>query len=190
MRVAGILLAAGAGTRFGGGKLLASLPGGMAVGCRSCANLLAAVPEVIAVVRPGDEELARQLAALGARVSVCETAQAGMGASLAHGVRAVGDADAVLIALADMPWILLPTFEAIVAALRRGEQIVVPRHHGKRGHPVGFGRDHFPALTVLGNDEGARLVIANATAIHWIDVDDPGVLRDVDTPNDLDAAGS
>ena len=55
----------------------------------------------------------------------------------------------------------------------------------KRGHPVGFGRMHHPALTVLGNDEGAREVIARATGIRWIDIDDPGVLRDVDVPADL-----
>lgn len=185
MRIAGILLAAGAGTRFGGGKLLAKLADGTTVGRRACANLVAAVPDVIAVVRPGDDELAEELAAAGARVTVCPDAQAGMGASLAHGVRAAGDADAVMIALADMPWIRPETFRAVVAELRRGEQLVVPRHQGKRGHPVGFGRVHHPALTVLGNDEGAREVIARATGIRWIDIDDPGALRDVDTPADL-----
>ena len=81
MRIAGILLAAGAGTRFGGGKLLAKLADGTTVGRRACANLVAAVPEVIAVVRPGDDELAEELAAAGARVTVCPDAQAGMGAA-------------------------------------------------------------------------------------------------------------
>jgi molybdenum cofactor cytidylyltransferase len=181
----GILLAAGAGTRFGGGKLLAKLADGTTVGRRACANLVAAVPDVIAVVRPGDDELAEELAAAGARVTVCPDAQAGMGASLAHGVRAAGDADAVMIALADMPWIRPETFRAVAAELRRGEQLVVPRHQGKRGHPVGFGRAHRPALTVLGNDDGARELIARATGIRWIDIDDPGALRDVDTPADL-----
>jgi molybdenum cofactor cytidylyltransferase len=185
LRIVGLLLAAGAATRFGGGKLLAKLADGTTVGRRACATLVAAVPEVIAVVRPGDDELAQELAAAGARVTVCPDAEVGMGASLAHGVRAAGDADAVMIALADMPWIRPDTFEAVAAELRRGEQLVVPRHQGKRGHPVGFGRVHRPALTVLGNDEGAREVIAHATAIRWIDVDDPGVLRDVDTPADL-----
>ena len=202
MRIAGILLAAGAGTRFGGGKLLARLADGTTVGHRACANLAAALRDVIpaadigdrkiarevfAVVRPGDEDLARELAATGAHVTVCPGAHAGMGASLAHGVHAAGAADAVLIALADMPWIRPDTFSAVVAALARGEQIVVSRHQGKRGHPVGLGRAHFPALLLLGDDQGARDVIARATGICWIDVDDPGVLRDVDIPDDLEA---
>jgi len=108
-----------------------------------------------------------------------------MGASLAHGVRAAGDADAVLIALADMPWIRPDTLAAVVAALQRGEAIVIPRYQGKRGHPVGFGRVHFAELTTLGNDEGARAIVARGEGICWIDVDDPGVLRDVDVPADL-----
>jgi molybdenum cofactor cytidylyltransferase len=187
VRIAGVLLAAGAGARFGGGKLLAKLADGTAVGRRACANLLAAVPEVIAVVRPDDAELARELAAAGARVTVCPDAQRGMGASLAHGVRAAGDADAVMVALADMPWIRPDTLLMVAAELRRGEPLVVSRHRGRRGHPVGFGRMHYPALMGLDNDEGARDMIAQATRIRWIDVDDPGVLRDVDTPADLKA---
>jgi molybdenum cofactor cytidylyltransferase len=186
LRISGILLAAGAGTRFGGGKLRAKLADGTTVGRRACANLVAAVPEVIAVVRPGDDELALELAAAGARVTVCPDAQTGMGTSLAHGVRAAGDADAVMIALADMPWIRPDTFVAVAAELRRGEQLVVPRFNAMRGHPVGFGSAHLPALSLLRDDEGAREVVARATAIRWIDVDDPGVLRDVDVPADLD----
>ena len=185
MRIAGILLAAGAGTRFGGAKLLAPLADGTSVGRRACANFVAAVADVIAVVRPGDDALAGELAAAGARVTICPDARAGMGASLAHGVRAAGDADAVMIALADMPWIQPGTFGAVAAGLRRGEQLVVPRHQGRRGHPVGFGRAHFAALGALGNDEGAREIIAGATGICWVDVDDPGVLRDIDVPADL-----
>ena len=186
MRIVGILLAAGAATRFGGGKLLAKLPDGVTLGRRACANLVAAVTEVIAVVRTGDDALAQDLAAAGARVTVCPGAHAGMGASLAHGLRAAGDADAVMIALADMPWIRPDTYGAVAAELRRDETLVVPRYQGRRGHPVGFGRAHFPSLAVLDNDEGARAVLANATGICWIDVDDPGALRDVDIPGDLD----
>ncbi|MFS8085227.1 MAG: nucleotidyltransferase family protein [Acidobacteriota bacterium] len=190
MRIAGILLAAGAGARFGGGKLLAKLADGTAIGRRACANLVAAVPEVIAVVRPGDTELAQELGAAGARVTTCPDAHAGMGASLAHGVRTAGDVDAVMIALADMPWIRPATLEAVAAALRRGAQLVVPRHQGQRGHPVGFGRVHHPALCALGTDAGAREVVARAKSICWLDVDDAGVLRDVDVPADLGPASS
>src|SRR4051812_36240940 len=111
MRITGILLAAGAATRFGGGKLLAPLDdAGVGIGRWACSNLLATTPEVIAVVRPGDTALAAELAAAGARITICADAAAGMGASLAHGVQQAGEADAVLVALADMPWIAPDTY--------------------------------------------------------------------------------
>lgn len=185
MRIAGILLAAGAAKRFGGDKLLARLDDGTTIGRRSCTNLLASVSEVIAVTRAGDDALTQELVAAGARVTVCPDAAAGMGASLAHGVRTAADVDAVIVALADMPWIRASTLAAVAGELRRGESLVVPRYHGARGHPVGFARVHFAALAALGNDEGARELIAQSGDIRRIDVDDPGVLRDVDVPADL-----
>ena len=185
MRIVAILLAAGAGVRFGGGKLLAKLPDGAIVGARACANLIEVIPHVIAVVRPGDDALAQQFADAGATVTFCDDASAGMGASLAHGVRFAIDADAVLVALADMPWIRPQTLVMVADALRDGEPLVAPRCQGQRGHPVGFGSVHFPALIDLHDDQGARDVIAGAAHIRLLDVDDPGVVRDVDTPADL-----
>ena len=187
MHLIGVLLAAGAGVRFGGGKLLAKLLDGVPIGESACATLLAVLPDVIAVVRPGDEALAESLAKAGANVSVCADASFGIGASLAHGVRvAAGDgADAVLIALADMPWIRRETLATLAAALGAGDQIVVPRYQGKRGHPVGFGRSHFAALMRLHDDQGARDVIAGGGTVRWIDVEDPGILIDIDTKEHL-----
>lgn len=191
MHIVGILLAAGAATRFGGGKLLARIDG-VAIGRRACANLLAVTPSMIAVVRPGDESLAAELAAAGARVTVCADAATGMGASLAHGTRAAAaaGADAIIVALADMPWIARATYDAVTAALAAGHTLVVPRLRQERGHPVGFARAHFAALSGLAGDGGARAIIAAAPHIHWIDVDDPGVIRDVDTPADLAGAAA
>ena len=186
MRIAGILLAAGAATRFGGDKLLARLPDGTAVGARSAMNLLAVVPDVIAVLRPGDDALGRALGAAGARTTVCPDAETGMGASLAHAVRAADGADAYVVALADMPWIAAESIRRVVAALESGSALVVPRYRQQRGHPVGFGSAHRDALLALSGDSGARSLIASATDIHWIDVDDPGVVRDIDVRADLE----
>src|SRR5436190_8596899 len=98
----GILLAAGRAARFGSDKLLARLPGSArAVGVAACGNLVAAVADVIAVVRPGDASLAAALAGAGARVVVCPRADDGMGASLACGVRAASGARGWIITLAD-----------------------------------------------------------------------------------------
>ena len=93
MRIVGILLAAGRGTRFGADKRLARLADGQAVALAACRNLLAAVPEVVAVVRPGDDALAADLTVAGAKVIRCADADGGMGRTLACGVGATPDAD-------------------------------------------------------------------------------------------------
>ena len=193
MRIVGILLAAGEGTRFGGDKLLAPLGsqrtsqhGIEPVGVVAARNLLAALPDSIAVVRPHDAALSAALSVAGMRINVCENASDGMGASLACGVAAADDAAGWVIALADMPWIRPATIRLVVDAIASGGDIAAPSLHGARGHPVGFARTHREALMSLTGDAGARsLIDRNAARVTWIDVDDGGVLRDVDTRMDL-----
>lgn len=184
--VVGILLAAGSASRFGGAKLLAPLQDGTPVGVAALANLAGAVDTVVAVVRPGDAALAQLLAAHGARVSVCPFAADGMGASLAWGVRASPVAAAWIVALADMPWIATQTIARVADALRAGAPLAAPRHEGARGHPVGIAAPFFGELIALSGDEGAKhLLSTHSSSLCWIDVDDPGILRDIDTPEDL-----
>ena len=189
MHIVGLLLAAGSSERFGADKLLVPLPGTSPptpIGVASCRQLVAAVSRVIAVVRPGDTALEAALAATGARVVECPNAAAGMGASLACGVRAAGPADGWIVALADMPWILPTTFAGVAGVLAKGATVVAPFHAGVRGHPVGFGKECGAALAALHGDEGAKSVIAaHIDELVRIDVVDPGILRDVDTPRDL-----
>ena len=90
--ICGILLAAGASKRFGSDKLLHPLAAGTPVALAALANLRAALPHVIAVVRPGAEQLAHRLSEAGATVILCANAEDGMGASLATAVAASGDA--------------------------------------------------------------------------------------------------
>ena len=193
MHLIGILLAAGSGARFGGAKLLTPLPSasqgagaGTAIGVASCLHLLSAVPEVVAVVRPGDSVLASQLRAAGARVVECARADEGMGASLACGVAAAADSDGWIVALADMPWIAPATVALVADALGEGADIVATSHIGVRGHPVGFARRNCAALTGLAGDQGAKSILAaHRDRVHLIEVTDNGVLRDVDTPADI-----
>lgn len=193
MRIVGILLAAGRATRFGGDKLLAPLadgaadiPSGTPVGVAAARHLVAALPESIAVVRPGDAALSVVLRATGLRIVECERAEEGMGASLACGVAAARDADAWIVALADMPWIASSTILAVAQAIEHGDDLAAPFYQGRRGHPVGFARRHYAALAALGGDSGARAVVEGARdRLVPIDVTDPGVLRDVDRAEDL-----
>lgn len=187
--VVGILLAAGSASRFGGGKLAAQLPDGTMVAVAALTNLAAAVASVIAVVRPGDSALASALAAHGARVSVCPTASDGMGASLAWGARSAPVATGWVIALADMPWVDPNTIASVVSALEQGALLAAPRFQHSRGHPVGVAACYYAELAALSGDEGAkRLLAANADAVHFVDVNDAGILRDIDTPADLISA--
>jgi molybdenum cofactor cytidylyltransferase len=192
-RIVGILLAAGQGARFGGDKLLATLPMpstgavvDVAIGAVSARNLIDAIPDSIAVVRPRDARLAAHFTDAGLRVVPCANADEGMGVTLACGIAAAGDAEGWIIALGDMPWIAPATIRAIAEAVVAGGDIVAPSYHGQRGHPVGFSRCHRDALASLTGDAGARsLIERNLGRITWIDVEDPGILRDVDTPGDL-----
>lgn len=184
--IVGILLAAGASRRFGADKLTQGLPDGDLVAVRACRNLLSGADRVLAVVRPGSEELTALLQAEGAEVRVCADAEQGMGASLVFGIRACPDAAGWLIALADMPWIEPATIRKVANALRSGAGIASPCWQGRRGHPVGFSHFLGPELTALSGDEGAKTVIqAHLDQLRLVDCDDAGVLRDIDKPEDL-----
>jgi molybdenum cofactor cytidylyltransferase len=184
--IIGILLAAGASRRFGADKLTHVLPNGNLMAVRACRNLLAGTDSVLAVVRPGGERLAALLNAEGAEVRICADAGQGMSTSLAFGVRARPEAAGWLIALADMPWIAPATIRKVANTLRLGATIAAPTWQGQRGHPVGFSNVLGPELAVLSGDEGAKAVIqAYFEQLQLIDCDDPGVLRDIDKPEDL-----
>ncbi len=184
----GILLAAGTGSRFdpsgARNKLMQPLADGDSVAVAAARNLLAALPLVLAVVRPGSDALAAQLRAIGCAVTECPSAEQGMGASLVHGLSQTPEAAGWLIALADMPYLQPNTSIALIDAIRCGAQIAVPTFGGRRGNPVAFGRTHLPELLCLGGDQGARALLARYPVTE-IAVDDPGIARDIDTVIDL-----
>lgn len=195
--VTGILLAAGFGRRFDptgrDSKLLARLPDGQPVAWHSARAMLASLPETYAIVRTDDDALAEVLRAAGCTVVAVPEARDGMGHALAGGIAATPlPASGWVVGLADMPWIRPETIQAITTSLACGTgtpeqagRIVVPRYRQQRGHPVAFAASHGPALRALTGDEGARTLLQQH-AVTWMEVDDPGVLRDIDTPADLD----
>ena len=186
MKLVGLLLAAGAATRFGSDKLRHPRPHGVTVAVQAARHLKAEVPRVIAAVRPGSEETARALAAEGCEVVSCERAAEGMGASLACAVRAAGEADGYLVALADMPFVRRSTIAAVREALEHGALVAAPYWRARRGHPVGFAGALRAELETLAGDEGAKRVLeAHAGRLVKVPVGDPGVMRDIDRPADL-----
>lgn len=184
--IVAVLLAAGAGTRFGGGKLMHPMHDGVAVAVHAARNLRAAGLSVIAVVRPGDVPLAQMLEHEGCRVTFCADAVHGMGHTLAHGIAQSPAARGWVIALGDMPRVKPGTIRSVVEALAAGAKIAVPFYEGRRGLPVGFSDEMGPALRALRGDKGAREVLErHRDAIERIVSDDPGVLLDIDTKADL-----
>ena len=187
MKIVGILLAAGSGSRFGGGKLLAPLREGVPVGLQSLRTLRTAIDEVIVVTRPEDEALRSVLIDEGARIEICPQAAEGMGASLAHAVRASPDADGWVVALGDMPRIEESTIRVVAAALAGGALIAAPTYRGARGHPVGFAGALREALVQLSGDAGARDILrTDPRRVTLIECNDAGILADVDTRADLE----
>lgn len=188
--VVGILLAAGRGARFDPtgtrNKLLQACAHGDAVVTASAGNLLSVLPSVLAVVRPGADDVASRLRALGCEVTPCQNADLGMAASLVHALSCVSHARGWIIALGDMPYVQPATIRALAAAVEGGAHIAAPTYLRRRGNPVAFSRAHLPELLALRGDEGARRLL-NAYPVTEIAVDDPGICMDVDTPEDLDS---
>lgn len=184
--IVGVLLAAGAGTRFGGDKLLYRMPDGTPMAVAAATHLKLACGRVVAVVRPGDGELAALLVAAGCEIVVCQEAEGGMGHSLAAGVRATAGAGGWIVALADMPFIASASHQAVASGLGAGASLAATQYQGRRGHPVGFSRVWFAQLVALTGDQGARSILEqHRTELIVCQVDDPGVLRDIDRPTDL-----
>ncbi len=184
-RVAGILLAAGAGSRFGGGKLLHPVDG-VAIGVRAARNMLEAGLAVTAVVRPGSDELTRLLRQEGVAVTVCVNAEEGMGVSLAHAIGQTSEASGWVVALADMPRIQPATIRRIADAVQAGAAIVAPVFEDERGHPVGFSVALRDELLACHGDAGARDVVRRHHAeMQLIEVSDSGVVFDIDRKEDV-----
>ena len=182
----GILLAAGEARRFGAEKLLAPLPDGLPIAVAAARNLLRGLDHALAVVRPEDTMLSRLLAQEGLELAICADAKRGMGASLAFGISRVQDADGWIVALADMPLIQPQTISKLARTIADGAVLAAPYFAGRRGHPVAFGKKYLDDLLKLDGDQGARkLLIRDSQDLVCVDTDDPGIVIDIDTPDQL-----
>lgn len=189
MNVVGILLAAGQGRRFDpsgvNNKLLEYVADDEPVAVASARAMLAVLPTVIAVVPSIDGGVARALRNIGCHVTVCHDAGRGMAASLVHGLRhSLPQAQAWIIALADMPYVEPATIAALRHAVEQGAAIAAPVHAARRGNPVAFGVTHLPALLALKGDQGARALLYTHFVTE-VTVHDAGIHRDIDTIADL-----
>ncbi|HEY0962700.1 MAG TPA: nucleotidyltransferase family protein [Pseudomonadales bacterium] len=183
-----IVLAAGSATRFGSDKRLAEFAGDTLL-ARTLATLNSVFTQRVLVLRADDatdETLARRFGKDWLVVRATDAGK-GMGNSLAAAMACTADWNGAVVALADMPFVR-PVTCATIAARLTADTLVVPFHRGQRGNPVGIGSRYFSELATLRGDRGAReLFERHAAALVKLDVDDPGILRDIDTPAALRA---
>jgi molybdenum cofactor cytidylyltransferase len=190
VKSAAVVPAAGKAERFGGAKLVADV-GGEPLLDRTLSSLLdAGVDRVVVVIAPGAaDSLRRSLRRVSdERVAIVENPDPGRGmfSSIQTGL-AAADADCLLILPGDMPFVRPETVAAVLVECRITDAVVTPRHLGRRGHPVALpGRLRGLVLSA----SGTLSDVLKMDGIDRVDVevDDPGVLRDVDEPRDLDGS--
>ncbi|MDN3556942.1 nucleotidyltransferase family protein [Halomonas maura] len=194
--VVAVILAAGASRRFGADdKRRARLPDGQPLLAAAVANAAAAFPRLRVVLRDDDEPEALGLTP-DTPVIRAPHARDGLGASLADafaglaGDPALADTVAAAVLLGDMPC-LSPETLGELRDRATGARIVRPRHAGRPGHPVLFGREFWAELSALAGDEGARGIVArHRSRCLELAVDDPGIHVDIDLAADLAALPS
>ena len=190
-----VVIAAGRSSRMGQPKALLTLPPDRATFVERLTRSLIAggVADVLVVVRPDDDALAREierLAASGCAVRAAANADSDRGqlSSVVVGLNAVDrpGVHAIMLAPVDSPLVRSATVRTLIDAFAsRPAPIVRATHGGRHGHPVIFSRVVFDALRHADPSIGARAVVrAHAHDAIDVDVDDPGVLLDVDNPED------
>lgn len=180
MSIAGIVLAAGRGERFGERpKLLASLAGtpllthAIAAQCQ-----VAALERIIVVLGAHAEQILAGVEFGRAEPIVCDRWADGQSASLRCGARVLRGVDRVIVTLGDMPLVGAALIDAVAAA----DPPARAAHDGRPGHPVLLGPEQLALLRTLHGDTGARGLLAGATLLECRD---QAAISDVDTPADL-----
>jgi molybdenum cofactor cytidylyltransferase len=184
-----VVLAAGAGSRYHGTRhKLSEKLGSETVLVRTLRNALASGMPVVLVISEALVAEANGLVAPDDMIVVDARSHTGwgMGDSIAAGVSIHASATGWLVLPGDMPLVRPDSLRAVAAALDQ-QPIAFAQHRGRRGSPVGFAAELFSELMMLKGDEGARRLLARYPTAA-VEVDDPGVLFDIDTVDDLAVA--
>jgi len=187
---AGIILAAGESSRMGADKALLAYQGSTFLS-RLIELFLPRVSPVVVVLGHHAEQIRAGLAPrAGLEVVVNPDYRQGQLSSLQTGLRALPpECGAALVTLVDHPAVSESTLRMMIERYRSGSPpLIIPRYQGRRGHPVLFARPLLDEILALPVEASAKQVVhAHQHEAVSLDVDDPGVLRDVDTPADYAA---
>jgi len=186
--ISGILLAAGESRRMGAPKALLLYQGQTFI-ARICAAFLnAGVDELIVVLGARAEELRQALPAHPAlRTVVNPRYFQGQLSSLMTGIGALSpESEAAVVNLVDHPLVTAETIKALIASFRAAPlPILIAAYQGRRGHPVLFSSQVYGEILAAPLDQGAKVVVRKDPArVHEVQLDDPGILADIDTPED------
>jgi len=187
--VGAIVLAAGASRRMGRPKQLLPIAGQPMVRRVTGAVCAAGLAQVVVVLGANASDVARALEGLPVDLVANDAWREGMSTSLRAGLGALRpEIAATLLVLADQPDLSPELLRALVARYRAtGAPIVAPYHGGRRGNPVIFDRALFAELEAVAGDRGGRAVVARYEAeLERVEVQDPAVVSDVDTPQDYE----
>lgn len=187
-RIAAIVLAAGRSSRMGHFKLLADVGGVPMVLHAVRAALASRAGPVIVVTGNRASDVVQATGGLAVTVVENPDYASGLAGSLKAGLKAVpGDCDGAIILLGDMPQVTHAQIDSLLAAFVPG-RIVVPVHEGQRGNPVLWPREMFPRMLTLEGDAGARRLLQEFPGeVIEVEIADPGIFADIDTPEALDA---
>lgn len=186
-KVAGIILAAGEGSRMGRTKQLLPFRGKTILECVVDNALGAKLDQVVVVLGHQAELLKPLLEGKGVDAVINPRYREGQSTSLKAGLDALpNDTDAVLFLLGDQPLITPALIDQIIAAYHTsGSPIVMPVNEGKRGNPVLFSRETFAGIQALSDDCGARPLFQEyASRLLALPIADPAIHFDVDTEED------
>lgn len=184
MKLGLVIMAAGAGTRFGGGKLTAEFRGAPLYRCA-----LSAVPEGIfeaVVVVSAIREILEEASARGFLPVVNDRPEDGVSRTIALGLNALGAVDGAMFLAADQPLLTAGTVKELAETfLAHSTDIVAPAAEGRRGNPCLFPAEFFPDLRALTGDQGgAGIIRAHPKRLRLVEVP-PEELLDADTPEIL-----
>jgi len=181
-----IVLAAGAGSRFGGGKLMAPFRDGVLLDGALDVAFAAPVAAVYVVVG-ADPAVGARAEARGASIIDAKDHALGLSASLKAGIAALPeDAGGALVLLGDMPRVPPAVLQPLIQSVQAGAPAAAPVFEGRLGNPVALSAALFPQVLALQGDRGARALIEGlGEALVRVPAPDAGILFDVDRPDDL-----
>ena len=180
----GLILAAGAGRRFGSTKQLAELRGRPLLAHALEAMLAAGLERVIVVLGHDAEAIRARVDFGAAEVVIAEDWADGQAASLRRGLAAAGKADAVVITLGDQPFITPQVISGALAQLDEPFDAVRAVYDGTPGHPVVLGPSVLAAVGELDGDAGARELLARFNVRKW-EAGHLASATDIDTQEEL-----